>query len=238
MIINAINGNGNRLIRVNKDTNKDAVKEFLVTTLSQCDTNGHFIETPYSESKLLDKYLGEVVLNIYVTNLYPEPIGEYILDIQDDNFGNRPHLDMWYVKQQVDKYWNTFDAHNPIYHPYHNTSNFVSVEEFYERYKKDNPSYELTKDYSSRKYAEYTDEMVFKSAIHILREENNGKPFNFLQEIEEILFSFNLWDDWDVLDCPRKIYYGIIKDKEIFRQLLNKYYWKPTLVINANPRYK
>ena len=55
MIINAINGNGNRLIRVNKDTNKDAVKEFLVTTLSQCDTNGHFIETPYSESKLLDK---------------------------------------------------------------------------------------------------------------------------------------------------------------------------------------
>ena len=59
MIINAINGNGNRLIRVNKDTNKDAVKEFLVTTLSQCDTNGHFIETPYSESKLLDKYLGE-----------------------------------------------------------------------------------------------------------------------------------------------------------------------------------
>lgn len=38
MIINAINGNGNRLIRVNKDTNKDAVKEFLVTTLSQCDT--------------------------------------------------------------------------------------------------------------------------------------------------------------------------------------------------------
>ena len=72
----------------------------------------------------------------------------------------------------------------------------------------------------------------------ILREENNGKPFNFLQEIEEILFSFNLWDDWDVLDCPRKIYYGIIKDKEIFRQLLNKYYWKPTPVINANPRYK
>ena len=129
---------------------------------------------------------------------------------------------------------NPFDAHNPIYHPYHNTSNFVSVEEFYERYKKDNPSYELTKDYSSRKYAEYTDEMVFKSAIHILREENNGKPFNFLQEIEEILFSFNLWDDWDVLDCPRKIYYGIIKDKEIFRQLLNKYYWKPTLVINAH----
>ena len=62
---------------------------------------------------------------------------------------------------------NPFDAHNPIYHPYHNTSNFVSVEEFYERYKKDNPSYELTKDYSSRKYAEYTDEMVFKSAIHI-----------------------------------------------------------------------
>ena len=60
MIINAINGNGNRLIRVNKDTNKDAIKEFLVTTLSQCDTNGHFIETPYSESKLLDKYLGEV----------------------------------------------------------------------------------------------------------------------------------------------------------------------------------
>ena len=109
MIINAINGNGNRLIRVNKDTNKDAVKEFLVTTLSQCDTNVHFIETPYSESKLLDKYLGEVVLNIYVTNLYPEPIGEYILDIQDDNFGNRPHLDMWYVKQQVDKYWNTIE---------------------------------------------------------------------------------------------------------------------------------
>lgn len=132
---------------------------------------------------------------------------------------------------------NPFDAHNPIYHPYHNTSNFVSVEEFYERYKKDNPSYELTKDYSSRKYAEYTDEMVFKSAIHILREENNGKPFNFLQEIEEILFSFNLWDDWDVLDCPRKIYYGIIKDKEVFRQLLNKYSWKPMPVINVNPRY-
>ena len=56
MIINAINGNGNRLIRVNKDTNKDAIKEFLVTTLSQCDTNGHFIETHYSESMLLDKY--------------------------------------------------------------------------------------------------------------------------------------------------------------------------------------
>lgn len=109
MIINAINGNGNRLIRVNKDTNKDAIKEFLVTALSQCDTNGHFIETPYSESKLLDKYLGEVVLNIYVTNPYPEPIGEYILDIQDDNFGNRPHLDMWYVKQQVDKYWDTIE---------------------------------------------------------------------------------------------------------------------------------
>ena len=60
---------------------------------------------------------------------------------------------------------------------------------------------------------------------------------NSLQEIEEILFSFNLWDDWDVLDCPRKMYYGIIKDKEVFRQLLNKYYWKPTPVINANPKY-
>ena len=83
---------------------------------------------------------------------------------------------------------NPFDAHNPIYHPYHNTSNFVSVEEFYERYKKDNPSYELTKDYSSRKYAEYTDEMVFKSAIHILREENNGKPFNFLQRLKRFYF--------------------------------------------------
>lgn len=64
MIINAINGNGNRLIRVNKDTNKDAVKEFLVTTLSQCDTNGHFIETPYSESKLL---CFKVVINTSIT---------------------------------------------------------------------------------------------------------------------------------------------------------------------------
>ena len=60
---------------------------------------------------------------------------------------------------------------------------------------------------------------------------------NSLQEIEEILFSFNLWDDWDVLDCPRKMYYGIIKDKEVFRQLLNKYSWKPMPVINVNPRY-
>ena len=38
---------------------------------------------------------------------------------------------------------NPFDAHNPIYHPYHNTSNFVSVEEFYERYKKDTQLYTL-----------------------------------------------------------------------------------------------
>ena len=80
------------LLKVGDKVNVEPVsythlKEFLVTTLSQCDTNGHFIETPYSESKLLDKYLGEVVLNIYVTNPYPEPIGEYILDIQDDNFG-------------------------------------------------------------------------------------------------------------------------------------------------------
>ena len=44
MIINAINGNENRLIMVNKDTNKDAVKEFLVTTLSQCDTKKIFKE--------------------------------------------------------------------------------------------------------------------------------------------------------------------------------------------------
>ena len=109
MIINAINGNGNRLIRVNKDTNKDAIKEFLGTTLSQCDTNGHFIETPYSESKLLDKYLVEVVLNIYVTNPYPEPIGEYILCIQDDCFAKCSHLPVYYVKQQVDKYWDTIE---------------------------------------------------------------------------------------------------------------------------------
>ena len=48
---------------------------------------------------------------------------------------------------------NPFNAHNPIYRPYHNTRKLGSVEECDERYKKDNPSYELTKDYSSRKYA-------------------------------------------------------------------------------------
>ena len=77
--------------------------------MSQCDTNGHFIETPYSESKLLDKYLGEVVLNIYVTNPYPEPIGEYTLCIQDDCFAKCSHLPVYYVKQQVDKYWDTIE---------------------------------------------------------------------------------------------------------------------------------
>ena len=55
---------------------------------------------------------------------------------------------------------NPFDAHNPIYHPYHNTSN------------------------------------------------------NSLQEIEEILFSFNLWDDWDVLDCPRRYIMESLKIKK------------------------
>lgn len=50
-----------------------------------------------------------MLTNIYVTNPYPEPIGEYILDIQDDCFAKCSHLDMWYVKQQVDKYWDTIE---------------------------------------------------------------------------------------------------------------------------------
>ena len=50
MILNVINGNGNRFILVDKNTNKDAIKEFLITTLSKCDTQGNFIETPYSLS--------------------------------------------------------------------------------------------------------------------------------------------------------------------------------------------
>lgn len=105
MIINAINGN--RLIRVNKRTNKDAIKEFLITTLSQCDTTGHFIETPCSESKLLHYYFGEVVLNIYVTNPDPKLIGEYALCLYDDCFITR--LDFWYIKQLVEKYWDTIE---------------------------------------------------------------------------------------------------------------------------------
>ena len=44
IIINAINDNGNRLVIVDKNTDKDAIKEFLVTTLSKCDT--------YRESEL------------------------------------------------------------------------------------------------------------------------------------------------------------------------------------------
>ena len=109
MIINAINGNGNRLIKVTKDTNKDAIKEFLVTTLSQCATNEYFIETPYSETKLLYKKPEEAVLNIYVTTPEPEPIGKYVLCIQDDNFAKCPHLPVWYIKQQIDKYWDTIE---------------------------------------------------------------------------------------------------------------------------------
>lgn len=109
MIINAINGNGNRLIKVTKDTNKDAIKEFLVTTLSQCATNEYFIETPYSETKLTDEYLADKVLNVCIYDLYPEPIGKYVLCIQDDNFARCPHLPVWYIKQQVDKYWDTIE---------------------------------------------------------------------------------------------------------------------------------
>lgn len=30
--------------------------------------------------------------------------------------------------------------------------------------------------------------MVFKSAIHILREENNGKPFNFCKRLKRFYF--------------------------------------------------
>ena len=47
-------------------------------------------------------------------------------------------------------------------------------------------------------------------------------------------FRLKAYRHWLTLEMPT---WGIIKDKEIFRQLLNKYYWKPTLVINANPRY-
>lgn len=150
------------------------------------------------------------------------------------NYATREHP----LRIEIMHICRPLDAPNPVYRPYHDISNFVSVEEFHERYKKENPSYELTKDYSSRKYAEYTDEIVFKSALQILREVNKGKLFNSLSEIEEILFSFNIWDDWDELDCPRKIYYGIIKDKESFRHTLNEYCMEEeTSIINANPRY-
>lgn len=106
-ILNVINGNGNRLIKVNKDTKEDAIKEFLITTLSKCDTQGNFLETPYSESKLTYDYPTEKILNIYVLDLCPEAIGEYTLCIQDDCFARCSHLPVWYIKQQVDKYWDT-----------------------------------------------------------------------------------------------------------------------------------
>lgn len=109
MILNVINGNGNRFILVDKNTNKDAIKEFLITTLSKCDTQGNFIETPYSESKLTYSYPIENILNIYVLDLHPEAIGEHVLCIQDDRFGKCSHLPYWYIKQQVDKYWDTID---------------------------------------------------------------------------------------------------------------------------------
>ena len=50
----------------------------------------------------------------------------------------------------------------------------------------------------------------------------NSVTFNYRKNSKSILNNINLE----------------IKDKEIFRQLLDKYYWKPTPVINANPRYK
>lgn len=111
IIINAINDNGNRLVMVDKNTDKDAIKEFLVTTLSKCDTNGNFIETPYSKSKLLDDFLEDRVLNItiYYSDNRELTIGDKILNMADENFASCPHLPIYYVKQQVDKYWDTIE---------------------------------------------------------------------------------------------------------------------------------
>lgn len=111
IILNAINDDGNRIVMVDKDTNKDAIKEFLITTLSKCDTRGNFIDTPTQISKLIYDFPEEMVLNITIYFIYNKDcvIGNNILNMADINYGNCPHLEFDYVKNQVDKYWDIIE---------------------------------------------------------------------------------------------------------------------------------
>jgi hypothetical protein len=103
---------------------------------------------------------------------------------------------------------------------YLDTSNFVSEDEFITKYLADNPT--LNKDCAIKMYQAYTDNDVFVSAIESVC--MMSALYNYLNgDIETMLLMEYEWYDCDPLDDIRKIYFGVIKNRVLFSQMLKKH---------------
>lgn len=122
--------------------------------------------------------------------------------------------------------------------------NIRTWDEFVEAVRKDKP--DASEENLREAYKYLTQESEFSSNLHPLVEGNlkNGKPgvpnFKNVEELENAIngYYYPYTKKDDPMMNVKTIYNYLVKDKERFRQILNKYGWGvATPMINANPRY-
>lgn len=109
--------------------------------------------------------------------------------------------------------------------------NINSLEEFAASYRTQNPK--ATDDAINRIYGYLTQESEFSSNLHPLVEANmmQGKPgvpnYKNLEELESALNQYLVlpYENSDPMSNTKIIYNHLIKDKNRFRQVINKYGW-------------
>ena len=122
--------------------------------------------------------------------------------------------------------------------------NIRTWDEFVEAVRKDKP--DASEENLREAYEYLTQESEFSSNLHPLVEGNlkNGKSgvpnFKNVGELEGAIngYYYPYAKKDDPMMNVKTIYNYLVKDKERFRQILNKYGWGvATPVINANPKY-
>ena len=109
--------------------------------------------------------------------------------------------------------------------------NINSLEEFSASYRTQYPK--ATDDAINRIYGYLTQESEFSSNLHPLVEANmmQGKPgvpnYKNLEELESALNQYIVlpYENSDPMSNTKIIYNHLIKDKDRFRQVINKYGW-------------
>lgn len=102
---------------------------------------------------------------------------------------------------------------------YSDMSNFVLEEEFVARYLHDNP--DLDTHYASEMYKVYTDNDVYIAAIDSVC--LMPERYRYYGDIEAMLLADYQWYDYDVLDDMRKVYFGVVKDRTLFKKMLDEH---------------
>lgn len=155
----------------------------------------------------------------------PHTVGhEYKHGIED-------YLEVMDKPNMTDKMYISQHGKGPRLEKLFDKDNINSLEEFAASYRAQNPK--ATDDVINRIYEYLTQEAEFSSNLHPLVEANmmQGKPgvpnYKNLEELESALNQYIVlpYENSDPMSNTKIIYNHLIKDKDRFRRVLNKYGW-------------